>query len=65
MGAITRQEVNKQFKLRRYTLQSAALQEVLSFVNRTEFDDPHEALDILLDLIDEEPCTFLFNSIHS
>ncbi|CAO2832352.1 unnamed protein product [Amaranthus hypochondriacus] len=55
MGAITRQEVNKQFKLRRYTLQSAALQEVLSFVNRTEFDDPHEALDILLDLIDEEP----------
>ncbi|KAL2921466.1 DNA polymerase epsilon subunit B, partial [Bienertia sinuspersici] len=32
MGAITRQEVNKQFKLRRYTLQAAALQDVLSFV---------------------------------
>lgn len=55
MGAITRVEVNKQFKLRRYSLQAAALQEVLSFVNRFQDDDPHEALDLLLDQLDHEP----------
>uniref|UniRef100_A0A803KSP8 DNA polymerase epsilon subunit n=1 Tax=Chenopodium quinoa TaxID=63459 RepID=A0A803KSP8_CHEQI len=55
MGAITRKEVSKQFKQRRYTLQAAALQEVLSFVNRNGIDDPEEALELLLDLLDQEP----------
>lgn len=56
MGAITRQDVSKEFKIRRYSIQAAALQEVLSFVNRQEIDDPHEALELLLDLLDQEPC---------
>ncbi|XP_021725806.1 DNA polymerase epsilon subunit B-like [Chenopodium quinoa] len=55
MGAITRKEVSKHFKQRRYTLQAAALQDVLSFVNRDGIDDPEEALELLLDLLDQEP----------
>ncbi|KAK9732461.1 hypothetical protein RND81_04G002100 [Saponaria officinalis] len=52
MGKISRQEVNKQFRIRRYTLHAAALQDVLSFVNTHGQDDPLEALDLLLDHLD-------------
>ncbi|GAB2219932.1 hypothetical protein Droror1_Dr00007572 [Drosera rotundifolia] len=54
MGMISRKEVQKQFKIRGYTLKVDALDAVLSFVSRFP-DAESEAVDVLLDELDNEP----------
>ncbi|GMH14107.1 hypothetical protein Nepgr_015948 [Nepenthes gracilis] len=51
---VTRKEVQKQFKIRGYTLKVDALEEVFSFVSRFP-DAEEEAVDLLLDELDNEP----------
>ncbi|GAB2282872.1 DNA-directed DNA polymerase epsilon, subunit B [Dionaea muscipula] len=50
---ITRKEVQKQFKIRGYTLKVEAFEEVLSFANRFQ-DAELEAIDVVLDELDNE-----------
>ncbi|XP_057978119.1 DNA polymerase epsilon subunit B isoform X2 [Malania oleifera] len=53
MRASTRKNVQKKFKIRGYTLKVEALDEILSFLSR--FEDENEAIDILLDELENEP----------
>ena len=52
-GAAAKKKVLRRFKIRGYTLKAEAVEEVLGFLGRFE-DAEDEALDLLLDEIDNE-----------
>ena len=53
VSGATRKKVQRKFKIRGFTLKVDALEEVLSFLSRFQ-DAENEALDLLLDEIDNE-----------
>ncbi|KAK9278181.1 hypothetical protein L1049_027741 [Liquidambar formosana] len=54
MAATTRKKVQRKFKIRGYTIKVEALDEILSFVSRFS-DAEDDAIDLLLDELDNEP----------
>ncbi|XP_061356039.1 DNA polymerase epsilon subunit B [Gastrolobium bilobum] len=54
MNASTRKKVQRKCKIRGYNLKVEALDEILSFVSRFEGPDEDEAIDLLLDQLEQE-----------
>ncbi|PNX87755.1 DNA polymerase epsiion subunit 2-like protein [Trifolium pratense] len=54
MNAPTKKKIQKKCKIRGYNIKIEALDEILSFITRFEPDVHDEAIDLVLDLLENE-----------